>query len=176
MDLTLVGVGTAVVAEGIKFLYGQAGELLKNWRERREGNKDATPKALSPPPGITVDGVAPMAEPPDATMVDSLTALRGMLGTIRAGQLDDPAVRAAMANMRDLIEVALGTRITFAGEAPRAELTARDVKVTVQRVTGRVAGLRANLQKLTGKVAVGDVIVQAGDVESGGEVVGLDLT
>lgn len=176
MDLTLAGVGATVITEGIKFLYSQAGELLKRWREHAGGNKESKPKALTPPAGITVDRADPMTAPLDATMLESLTTLQSMLGTIRSSDLDNEEVRATVANIRDLLEVALKTRITFAGEAPRPELSGKDVKVTVQRVTGRVAGLRASLQKLAGKVSVGDVIVQAGDVEQGGEVVGLDLT
>jgi hypothetical protein len=175
MDLTLAGVGAAVIAEGITFLYGQAGELLKRWREGGSSSEDK-PKVLPPPAGVIVGRADPLSAPLDATMVESLTTLRSMLGSIRAGDLDDKDVRASVATMRDLLEVALKTRITFAGEAPRPELTAKDVTVTVERVSGSVAGLRANLQKLTGKVAVGDVIVQAGDVEPGGQVTGLDLT
>jgi hypothetical protein len=174
MDLALAGVTATVVTEGIKFLYGQAGEFLERWRDRKAGN-DKTAPAAPPPPGITVGRPAPMTEP-DEMMVASLTTLHGMLATIRTGDVADKEVRETVANMRDLLEVALNTRITFDGEPPRAELSAKDVTVTVQRVTGRVAGLRASLQKLAGRVAVGDIVVHAGDVEPGGDVVGLDLT
>lgn len=34
--LTLAAVGGAVLAEGIRFLYGQATEAVKRWRERRD--------------------------------------------------------------------------------------------------------------------------------------------
>src|SRR5215467_5721167 len=47
VSLTLAGVGSAVLAEGIKFLYGQAGELLKRWRERRNAAEGAAPPAAS---------------------------------------------------------------------------------------------------------------------------------
>jgi hypothetical protein len=36
VTITLAVVGTAALKEGVKFLYGQAGELLKRWREKRE--------------------------------------------------------------------------------------------------------------------------------------------
>jgi hypothetical protein len=36
VTITLAVVGTVALKEGVKFLYGQAGELLKRWREKRE--------------------------------------------------------------------------------------------------------------------------------------------
>ena len=39
--LTLTGVGVIALTEGIKFLYGQAGEALKRWRERKAAGKNA---------------------------------------------------------------------------------------------------------------------------------------
>ena len=38
---TLGAVGAVVLTEGIKFLYGQAGEALKRWRERKAAGKNA---------------------------------------------------------------------------------------------------------------------------------------
>jgi hypothetical protein len=176
MDLSLAGVGATVLAEGVKFFYTQAGELLKLWRERKSGNRGAKLQSPPPPPGITVGRADPIAAALDEAMVTSLTTLQEMLATIRAGDLNQQEAREVIANVRDLLEVALKTRITFAGEAPRPQLNVNDVRVTAQRVIGNVSGLRANLQKLTGKVGVGNVIVQTGDVEEGGDVVGLDLT
>jgi hypothetical protein len=39
VTITLAVVGTVALKEGVKFLYGQAGELLKLWRERRDAVK-----------------------------------------------------------------------------------------------------------------------------------------
>ena len=36
---TLAAVGAVAITEGIKFLYGQAGEVLKRWRERKAAGK-----------------------------------------------------------------------------------------------------------------------------------------
>src|SRR5690349_16387636 len=38
---TLTAVGAVALTEGIKFLYGQAGEALKRWRERKAAGKSA---------------------------------------------------------------------------------------------------------------------------------------
>src|SRR5258708_39898262 len=40
--LTISAIGAVAITEGIKFLYGQAGELLKRWRERKDAAKDAS--------------------------------------------------------------------------------------------------------------------------------------
>jgi len=34
--LSAAAIGAAALTEGIKFLYGQAGEILKRWRERKD--------------------------------------------------------------------------------------------------------------------------------------------
>lgn len=41
-SITLAGVGGAVVSEGIKFLYGQAAEILKRWRERADCDSETS--------------------------------------------------------------------------------------------------------------------------------------
>src|SRR5258707_471843 len=43
--LTLTLVGSVALTEGIKFLYGQAGEIMKRWRERRAANLDESKPA-----------------------------------------------------------------------------------------------------------------------------------
>ena len=48
VTITLAVVGTVALKEGVKFLYGQAGELLKLWRERHDAVK-TTPLQASEP-------------------------------------------------------------------------------------------------------------------------------
>src|SRR5215213_10912888 len=57
--VTLAAVGTVALTEGIKFLYAQAGEGLKRWRERRNNIDKRAAQA---------DTTAPIAIelPPDA--------------------------------------------------------------------------------------------------------------
>jgi hypothetical protein len=40
--LTITAIGAVAITEGIKFLYGQASEILKRWRERKDAAKDAS--------------------------------------------------------------------------------------------------------------------------------------
>src|SRR5215831_10979383 len=45
---------TAALTEGVKFLYGQAGELLKRWRDRREATSKEDASAVSATEPVTV--------------------------------------------------------------------------------------------------------------------------
>src|SRR5947209_12525557 len=86
--ITLAVVGAVALTEGVKFLYGQAGDILKRWRERRdaankaegEASKDVTqPEAKEPvevklpevfegqlsSPAIHYDAVEKLQEPMD---------------------------------------------------------------------------------------------------------------
>jgi hypothetical protein len=51
-----------------------------------------------------------------------------------------------------------------------------DVDVIVQRVTGEVRGVHADLAKLQGPATIRAVQVHGGDVDRGGTVTGVDLT
>lgn len=48
VTITLAAVGTVALTEGVKFLYGQAAELLKRWRERRDAAKTTPSKTVEP--------------------------------------------------------------------------------------------------------------------------------
>ena len=47
--LTLAAVGAVALTEGIKFLYGQAGEALKRWRARQQAASAEAPVAVELP-------------------------------------------------------------------------------------------------------------------------------
>ena len=44
--VTLAAVGGFALTEGIKFLYGQAGEALKHWQERKKAKAAAAAEAV----------------------------------------------------------------------------------------------------------------------------------
>jgi hypothetical protein len=91
---TIAAVGSVILTEGIKFLYTQAGEVLKRWRERKTSSakEDTKPDdvvlALPLPPAGVLDGtlVSPMVhfdrvEP----LAESMIALWTSLGTYAQG-------------------------------------------------------------------------------------------
>jgi hypothetical protein len=57
--VTLAAVGAFALTEGIKFLYGQAGEALKHWQERRKAKAAAAEAAAA---AAAAAGTAPAEE------------------------------------------------------------------------------------------------------------------
>jgi len=177
VEALLMGVASATLVEGVKFLYQQAGEVLRGWRERRRDREAPAPGILEPPAVVRIEHAAPLADPPDIELADTLQELKDLVEPIKDGGVDPEtaAARAAVANLRDLLEVILRSPITFAGEQPRA-VQVSDIDVVVQRVRGRVRGVRLDLERLQGPASIRGVGVEAGDVDPGGEVTGVDLT
>jgi hypothetical protein len=176
--ITLSALGATALSEGIKFLYAQAGEAIKWWRERRD--KDAS-------------GDEPLPAPPDAPLEGPLTAatinraaierLEGEIRELRnalAPYADTVAPEAVSPDDRELLEVVDGLRqaleavtgqeITFKGE-PRAPATVIEGEADVDRVAGYVAAVRAR-RVVGGHIRGG---ARAGTVERGGQVVSVDI-
>jgi hypothetical protein len=177
MEPLLVGVASTALVEGVKFLYQQAGEVLRSWRERRRDRDAAPPAVLEPPAAVQLGQAAPLADPPSLELMDTLQELKDLVEPIKdgAGDVEAPAVRTAVANLRDLLEVALQSPITLAGEQPRT-VEVSDVDVVARRVAGQVRGVRADLERLQGPASIRRVRVRTDDIDEGGEVTGVDLT
>ncbi len=172
-EMLLVGVATAALQEGVKFLYEQAGEVLRAWRARRRDPTAPPPVVVAAPAQVTVGSPHPGSSVPDPATVVTLEDLRADVERMATGELsvDDPGARTTIAALREVVEAALGAPITFVGEAPRS-VRVTDVNVVVRDVRGRVAGVRLD----TGQDAdVRDVHVAAGNVEASGEVVGVQI-
>ncbi len=167
----------SAITEGVKFLYQQADEFLSAWRARRHDKDAAPPKALEAPAGIMVTGPRPLADPPDEQTVELLEQVRGLAEPIRRGEVDAlaPASRAAVEQLRAVVEAMLQAPVRLAGEPPRP-LDVGNIRLVTRQAAGRVTGLRADLAKLPGGSRIHGVQVQAGDVAVGGEVIGVDLT
>jgi hypothetical protein len=119
--LSLSVLGGMALTEGIKFLYGQATELLKCRRDRVENSADPQPVSAEPP--TVLDG--PLApKPVDLAVVDAnedrLRELRRALGDYVDGLADinpaDKHVLSLVAALRSLLELAYGQHLTFRGE------------------------------------------------------------
>jgi hypothetical protein len=183
--ITLALLGSVMLTEGIKFLYGQAGEVLKRWRERKvsSGKEAAQPAEvtlLSPtpaadvlegtmaPPVIHFDRVEPLA--------DSMLGLWNSVGMYAQGLKDvDPSDADLVAKtdtLRRQLEAVFGQRITFKGEPRPASGTPVVVGIAdVKTIAGKAAGLVA------GTIERGEVRgeLKADKVEAGGEVYGLKV-
>ncbi|MEA2202839.1 MAG: hypothetical protein QOI89_3544 [Solirubrobacteraceae bacterium] len=154
--VTLTVLGGVAATEGIKFLYGQAAELLQAWRERR-GKVDA---GDAPPSQLTVpildnevlDG-APAQPIADATVLDreskSLVRLLGVLSPYVHGQADidlaDEELGEQAGCLRALLEAAYGQRFTFRGEQRDPTGTRVSVTQLLGEVEGAVLGADADV-------------------------------
>ncbi|ALV32234.1 hypothetical protein [Streptomyces sp. CdTB01] len=148
--------GGIAAKDGITFLYEQASELLKAWRERRQ----AVAAGATPPEELTVpvvqntvlDGevIDPVA---DARLLDResrvLVRLLGALSPYAQGQVDiepaDDELREHISRMRDVLEVVYGRRFTFRGEERDATGTSVHVNQVLGEVGGRVVGVDAEV-------------------------------
>jgi hypothetical protein len=173
----LSGVEDAALVEGVKFLYQQAAEILSAWRARRRDRRALPPKAIEPPVAVSVERPQPLPDPVSPGMADTLQELKDLVEPVKDGVvgLESIAARQAVAGLRELLEVIVASPISFAGE-PLRTVEVSDVDVVVQRVIGQVRGVRADLARLQGPVAIRAVRVQVGDVDRHGKVTGVDLT
>jgi hypothetical protein len=173
----LTGVENAALVEGVKFLYQQAAEILSAWRARRRDRQAPSPNVVEPPAAVRVERPQPLPDPASVEMADNLQELKDLVEPIKDGEVDLEAIaaRQVIANLRELLEVIVASPITLAGEAPRT-VNVSDINVVVQRVTGQIRGVRADLAKVQGPVTIRAVRVHAGDVDNGGKVTGVDLT
>jgi hypothetical protein len=177
MEPILATLATTAVVQGIHFVYKEASEVLSAWRKRRQDEKSPPPKVVETPKILTVGSPQPLTEPVNQQMQDKLEELRDLAAQVKDGEInpDSPEARSILSNLRELLEAVLQAPITFAGEAPRT-VRISDIDVTVQNVSGKVAGLRASLEKLQGPTDIHGVKVKADDVQQDGEVTGVDLT
>ena len=155
--LSLAAVGSVVLAEGVKFLFNQAGEVLKRWRERQASAAGTTPDETSEPVTVETppifegtlqplayhfDRVAPIAATMQQLWLDLATYAQG-IDAVDAANAD--LVAKADALRREL-EAVFGQRITFKGEPREPSGTPVVVGTAeVEQLAGDVAGLRARL-------------------------------
>jgi hypothetical protein len=177
--LTLTAVGAVALTEGIKFLYGQAGEALKRWRERKAAGKTAGAEPVDV--ALPSDAFAGQLERPQLHF-ETVGRLEQELRDLRATVADyaqgidkvDPKndeLLQTVDALRQTMEAVYEQRITFAGE-PRPPSGPSVVgEANVDEVLGYVAGLRA--RRIIGGSATGRVTVKR--VGRGGQAVGLDV-
>jgi hypothetical protein len=151
--ITLTSVGTVVIAEGIKFLYGQATELLKRWRDRSES--DAAAAVATEPTGLVLpsdvfDGqlVNPVIHYIELEKVRAaLSAHRRVLADygdgIAAIDLNDSHVLSTIDSLRQLLEAVYQQRITFKGESREPSGPIVKGQIDVGRILGNAAGVEA---------------------------------
>lgn len=180
--LTITAIGAVVITEGIKFLYGQAGEILKRWRERKDAEKDASiqlndtePIDVKLPPIFEGQLSAPHIHFDAVERVEEqLRGLRKDLSEYADGielvDITNENVLQRIDALRQLLEAVYQQRITFKGEQRPPSGLVVEGRIDVEEVAGYAAAVRAR-QIVSGSVRVD---AKARRVEPGGHFIGVD--
>jgi len=170
--ITLAVVGTAVLTEGVKFLFTQAGEAIKRWRANRD--EPVPVPAEAPLEGTlepaTLDPAA--MERLEGEIAELRSALAPYTDDIAPAPVDpgNADLIAVADGLRRALEAVLGQRIRFKGEGGEPSGPLVEGEVNVDDVLGYVAGVRAG--SIEGGVVRGTV--KAKTVGPGGSGVGVD--
>jgi hypothetical protein len=146
--ISIAAVGAVALTEGVKFLYGQAGDILKEWRSRGKTVKsqEKAPEAISLPnvfdgqlqePSIDY-GVVATLEPDLARLYRELSEYATDLLPIEAG--DEQLLRNVDA-LRQCLESVLHQRITFKGEKRPRSGTLVEGHVVAETIAGEATGV-----------------------------------
>jgi hypothetical protein len=176
--LTAAAIGGVVLTEGIKFLYKQAGEVLRRWRERRDDAGSAVVRATLRPPEGLLQGTVEPVEPRDdqaALLEEELRQARRLLAdyaeAITVPRPGDHLVAEQADTLRRLLEAVYGQRITFRGEqrSPSGPLVTGEIDV--KQVAGDAAAIRA--RAVTGGEVRGSAKTER--VEEGGKLSAVEI-
>ena len=170
--------GALAATEGIKFLYGQAAEVLRRWRDRRAGRQADSQRPIPTKGSETVLEGSVEAPAVNFEILDRLhqdiKQLAGVLGPYAGGlevpDSHDQDLALAADGLRRALEAVYGQRITFKGENRAASGPIVIGRAETDRVAGDVAGLRARLVR-SGRIetsATAKEVLEGGKV-SGGE-------
>jgi hypothetical protein len=181
--ITLGAIGTVALTEGVKFLYKQAGEVLKGWREHRNSaEKGSAPPTQSQVVQINLPPVFEGQLSDPKIHFNLVERLEPQLREIRQGlsayadDIDpiDSTDEKLMANvdaLRQMLEAVYQQRITFKGEKRPPSGPTVEGKVDVEKVEGLVAAVRA------GTITAGKVSgeAKAKEVAPGGTLTGVEV-
>lgn len=179
--LTLSAIGAVAITEGIKFLYGQAGDLIKRWLDHKEAAKNASVQlSKTEPVEVTLPGV--FAGKLSQTQIhydvmdrigEQLSELRRDLADYADGiekvNVDDKNLLQTVDALRQSIEAVYQQRLTFKGEQRAPSGPVAESRIDVDEVAGYVAGVRA--RHIAGNVKVD---AHAKLVDAGGQFIGID--
>jgi hypothetical protein len=181
--ITLSALSAAALTEGIKFLYEQAGEVLKRWRERKDAAHGGTLQPSSAEP-VEVRLPSVFAGQLSAPQIhfEAVERLETQLRGVRHDLSDyiEGIERVDMSNenllrridaLRQLLEAIYQQRLTFQGEHRPASGPVVKGSINVGTVAGYAVAVRAK------DIKSGEVIAEAESerVEPGGQLTALDV-
>jgi hypothetical protein len=160
--ITLTSVGTVVISEGVKFLYGQATDLLKRWQDRKADDQKAGAPAVEPVEVVLPAGAFEGQLQKPAIHYDALEMSKGQISEYRKALADyvdgiesiDPNNQQFLTSvdkLRALLEAVYQQRITFKGERRETSGPVIEGSIDVEKVVGDAAAVRVGWLK-AGKV------------------------
>ncbi|MGW0948122.1 hypothetical protein ACWD4O_36985 [Streptomyces sp. NPDC002623] len=178
---TLASVGATVLAAGVTFFYDQAGELLRQTRERRAAAAGETSPRIRielPPAFDTPSVEAHVDDDFVEARAGALSVVRTRLAPYAEGALpvrpEDEWLVREVAALRDLVERSLRVSLTLRGES-RGPSGAPVVRGTVhaRHVSARATVAAVDAEQVDGAASVlGETVVDE-DVAAGAEVYGV---
>jgi hypothetical protein len=181
--ITLSALGATALTEGIKFLYKQAGEVLKRWRERRdklEISADAaaqTEPTLIQLPEVFAGGHLraqlhyPAVERLEPEIKELRQALSGYADETDVINLQDGDSLQRIDALRQLLEAVYQQRFSFKGEVRPADEAVVKGRIDIDKVAGYAAAVRAKVVR-GGRLAG---VAKAKEVAPGGSLIGVDV-
>lgn len=176
--LTLSVLGGAVLTQGITFIYGQAGELLRKRRERREKGTIEPDQLASAEVPVLEGAPAPLVADLDVLervgdeIADLRRALSDYVDGIKPVTAADRELMAMTDALRGLLEAVYGQRFTFRGEDRESSGPVVSGSINVEAVLGKATAVR--VRRLSGAAKV-QANAKANRVEAGGEFSGVEV-
>ncbi|HEY0790851.1 MAG TPA: hypothetical protein VGD78_07275 [Chthoniobacterales bacterium] len=176
----------AAITEGIKFLYNQAGELIK-WRHEKKQAADKRANATQVPQVMLLPPPPVFAPPSQAGAIDEaalvrleapIRDLRKDLSEISDGTVafdpKDVATLQQVDALRQALEMVLGQRLTFSGEQrPDATGPVVRTEMEIAKVAARAKATNLRIQSMTaGRV---EAKTKVGELGPGAEVTSADI-
>lgn len=181
--ISLIGVGAVAINEGIKFLYGQAGDLLKRWRERKDKKAESSDKDVTEAVNLELPPTIFAGQLKNPRIhFDVLNASAKQLGDLRQklvpyidGTEDrdphSPELQMELDQLRKLVESVYGQHITFKGESRAPSGTVITTRVDAGTVEGNASALTAREIQSGAKI---DATATAKEVKAGGSLKGVE--
>jgi len=182
--ITLSALGLVALTEGIKFLYGQAGEVLKRWRERKDAAESEPPQHLTqaepievnlPPifegqliaPQIHFTAVEKVAEPLRELRRD----ISDYADELEAVNVTDEGLLRKIDALRQLLEAVYQQHLTFKGEQRPPSGPLVKGQINVDEIAGYASAVHAGV--ITSGEVSGHLTVKR--IEEGGQAFGVDV-
>ena len=155
VTLTLAGVGGVALTEGVKFLYAEAGDLLKRWLDRKnKPEADDDVRVDIRLPEVFEGQLRPATLEPnifaqnESALTDAYQRVSLYAGGVKPIEPTDHDLLESASQLRAVLERILGQTLTLKGEErPASGAPVVRGSFGAQTVRGEGAGVRATIAR-----------------------------